>query len=255
MSFGNLELRHYDSKPISFDRSRVYMKPELADELGQYAFAHSNGKPRGIWLSVKGQYDWPEWCNDNEFYLEEIATEHRVTLWPTANILRISNHVELDDFHEKYRIPNPVYDRLEKDDEDHQADYPWRPYKRRYDNIDWGAVAAEYDGIIITPYLWNRRLEGPMWYYGWDAASGCIWNLQAVRKIEWMIPELEELKRKMARWIDVAVEQANNRMLYGTDNPGGRGRQQYPINSPFFPSAEQDEKGLAPWTTTTTSTE
>ena len=42
----------------------------------------------------------------------------------------------------------------------------------------WPGVAAEgWAGIEIAPYIWARRLDGPArWYYGWDAASGCIWD-------------------------------------------------------------------------------
>jgi hypothetical protein len=45
--------------------------------------------------------------------------------------------------------------------------------------IDWEMVCGEYDGIIISPFCWERRLE-VMWYYTWDCASGCVWNLSAV---------------------------------------------------------------------------
>lgn len=37
----------------------------------------------------------------------------------------------------------------------------------------------EYAGIIITPYQWARRLE-LSWYYNWDCASGCIWDVSAI---------------------------------------------------------------------------
>jgi hypothetical protein len=46
---------------------------------------------------------------------------------------------------------------------------------------------------------------------------------------------LEELARRLARWVDVAFEQALNRFRYGVDNPGGRGRQQFSLTHPLFP--------------------
>ena len=46
--------------------------------------------------------------------------------------------------------------------------------------MDWGYLATQYQGLIIAPYLWDLRLFGPAWYYGWDCASGCIWDLTAV---------------------------------------------------------------------------
>lgn len=48
--------------------------------------------------------------------------------------------------------------------------------------IDWPRVAAVYDGIEIPRYIYQCRLErGVIWYYGWDCASGCVWNLDRVR--------------------------------------------------------------------------
>ena len=52
--------------------------------------------------------------------------------------------------------------------------------------IDWPKVAERYDGIIIAPYQWSRRLDGPMWYYGWDCASGCVWRARAVLELKSM---------------------------------------------------------------------
>lgn len=50
--------------------------------------------------------------------------------------------------------------------------------------LDWAAIGKLYDGIIIAPYLWERRLNGgAMWYYGWDCASGCIWNPRAISEV------------------------------------------------------------------------
>lgn len=38
-----------------------------------------------------------------------------------------------------------------------------------------------YDG---APYQWECRLDrDTFWYYSWDCASACIWNLQAVRPL------------------------------------------------------------------------
>lgn len=47
--------------------------------------------------------------------------------------------------------------------------------------IDWVKVKPLYDGIIITPYQWRCRLDPDIfWYYSWDCASGCIWNLETI---------------------------------------------------------------------------
>ena len=48
--------------------------------------------------------------------------------------------------------------------------------------LDFLKVMDEYDGIIIAPYQYSCRLmnSSTAWYYGWDCASGCIWNLGCI---------------------------------------------------------------------------
>ena len=57
-----------------------------------------------------------------------------------------------------------------------------RRFRDRY--IDWPAVATDYPGLIIAPYQWSCRMsEFTRWYYGWDCASGCIWNADAIARV------------------------------------------------------------------------
>jgi hypothetical protein len=49
--------------------------------------------------------------------------------------------------------------------------------------INWFRVSQDYSGIIIAPYNWKFRLKY-MWYYGWDVASGCIWNEKGIQNIQ-----------------------------------------------------------------------
>ena len=67
-------------------------------------------------------------------------------------------------------------------------------YKNRC--IAWEKVAAKYDGLIITPYIWQRRME-LNWYYTWDCASGCIWNVRAIKDIR-LIETVESKETKAA---------------------------------------------------------
>ena len=46
--------------------------------------------------------------------------------------------------------------------------------------IDWRAVARDYDGIQICPVQPDFS-EG--WYWGWDVASGCVWHQRAIRGV------------------------------------------------------------------------
>ena len=50
--------------------------------------------------------------------------------------------------------------------------------------IRWQDVALDYQGILIAPYQWSLRLDKDFrWYYMWDCASGCIWDLSAIASL------------------------------------------------------------------------
>lgn len=138
---------HYAAEPVEFDRTVRY----------EQGVRH---KPVGLWVSVAGDDDWPEFCEQNGFDTECLAHPHTVTLTAGANILRIESPDELVGFHHAYAQPDDS--------------------RSKFADIDWRKVATDYDGIIIAPYQWSMRLGGPFWYYGWDCASGCIWNLDAI---------------------------------------------------------------------------
>jgi len=110
------------------------------------------GKPSGLWVSVDDA--WADWCAREQFGCGAVVTE--VTLRPDANVCVIEGEAALRAF---------------------DADYAFGDrFGRR---IDWSAVAAQYDGIVIAPYIWACRYDLD-WYYGWDVASGCIWHPRAV---------------------------------------------------------------------------
>jgi hypothetical protein len=47
--------------------------------------------------------------------------------------------------------------------------------------IDWKKVAQKYSGIEICPYM--PKIRDHYWYYGWDVASGCIWEASAIKDV------------------------------------------------------------------------
>ena len=152
------ELFHYGDSPLNLDRSLAYEQPE----------PHAFGKPNGLWVSAAGEDDWPAWCRDNEFGIDRLSYSSRIVLAPSANVLTITTPSELDAFTEAYAV---------------QTDWERQRWPRGSDArewpIDWRVVAKECDGIIVAPYQWSRRMD-TNWYYGWDCASGCLWNLDAV---------------------------------------------------------------------------
>jgi hypothetical protein len=133
-----------------------------------------NWKPKGFWVSVEGNGDgWSDWCRDNEWGTDRLANAHEVTLADSANILWIRSVEELDAFAEQWKIQPDWNDPIQR---------KWHHLETK---IDWEAVAHRWRGIIITPHLWERRLDGgAFWYYGWDCASGCIWDPAAIASIQ-----------------------------------------------------------------------
>lgn len=119
-------------------------------------------KPKGFWISVEGCGDgWREWCESEAFNLGGLAQKCEITLAQNANLLWLQTPAEIDEFTKRYQT---------KEDDDSS-----------FNQIDWRSVAHKYDGILIAPYQWESRLSKiSRWYYGWDCASGCIWDVSAI---------------------------------------------------------------------------
>ena len=142
---------HYSAKPIKRLRA---MKP-WEEGAGAY-------KPKGFWYEVDG--DWLRWCEAENF--DDLTKKlcYRLEL-DGERILNIRGLADFDAFHREYV-------RVEA--------YPGAHTKAP----DWRAIADQYDGIEIAPYLWERRLGmETMWYYGWDCASGVLWNPRGTRLV------------------------------------------------------------------------
>lgn len=113
-------------------------------------------KPKGFWYECDG--DWRRWCQSEQPDWIADRLIYEVELDPALRLCVIRTANELDAFHHAYSLP---------------ADYP-----RLTETPDWSAVAVQYDGLEIAPYLWDRRLDGDAhgWYYSWDCASGVLWR-------------------------------------------------------------------------------
>jgi len=117
-------------------------------------------KPKGLWVSVDGPDDWAEWCRDNNF--ERGANRFKITVAEGPLILSTADDVRA--FGRQYATKqDPSLSRL---------------------MLDWWRVAERWPGLIITPYQWSCRLDmDTSWYYGWDCASGCIWNPDVITSV------------------------------------------------------------------------
>lgn len=164
----NPRLLHYSKLPLT----KVHSEPLGKPGTGRF-------KPAGLWVSVEGPDDWEYWCLSEGFEPERLACVQEIRLTLDAKILRLSSPDGIDQFTERYRR--------------------WLE-----PGIFWENVGLSYDGIIIAPYCWERRLtDHTFWYYGWDCASGCIWNASAISEI---IP----LTRVATAW----------HAAYSAENPG-----------------------------------
>jgi len=120
--------------------------------------AHSVKKPDGLWYSCGDS--WVSWIQGempgalkSANYLYEIKLG--------SDVLKISADEDFDNFQHEYSIP-PSYG----------VDV----------SIDWLRVSKSYSGIEICPLNREKRDE-MFWYYGWDVASGCIWNSSGISRI------------------------------------------------------------------------
>lgn len=153
-------LMHFSSKPVL---SVYSVEQDRSHEQWR------RDKPRGLWVSVEGNGDgWSDWCTSEGYGLGGIP--HVVGIAADARVLRLTSASCIDRFTAEFG-EDPSWGR------------PTYYHPRSY-GIAWDKVASLYQGILIAPYCWERRLyDGSPWYYGWDCASGCIWDSVAIAEI------------------------------------------------------------------------
>lgn len=159
-----MRLLHYSNKPLS----RVRKLP-LSYNRGAY-------KTSGLWVSVEGKYDWVWWCESQGYNLDRFRYATEIILVKDANVKYLRDARDLDRFTARF----------------HSSDKPiWDA------NLDRDRIRGRWNGLIIAPYVHSRRLtQHTSWYYGWDCASGVIWNPQAVASLR-MVPAPNLAARKV----------------------------------------------------------
>lgn len=151
-----MRLTHFSENPMEFDLAREYRQgtSEQPDTLL---------KPRGLWLSDEAaEMPWSRYAVEEAGWGD--AVKHKVDFeCDTSNWLVITNEAELLEFNSLYRVTSDRGNLM---------------------NLvkDWNAVSQRYAGIVITPYIWQCRLN-IMWYYGWDCASACVWDLSTITRL------------------------------------------------------------------------
>ncbi len=130
------------------------------------AWPWSVGKPDGLWFSTETKDGWKSWVGDEDYRFPSRLGKYKyeVKLKTGAKVLYIANAKELDKFTAEFQEPSG-------------SSYLGRM-------IDWQKVAKKFDGIVIVPYIAERRMTpSSSWYYGWDVASGCVWRKRAIESI------------------------------------------------------------------------
>jgi hypothetical protein len=142
-------------------------------------------KPNGLWFDING--DWRQWCEATEFRLENLRYRHTVTIHDRSRILVLKSAREVDAFTRKYGRNLSGHIQLLQSTK--AMDVFTREYgrdlfgdiQRQFSNyIMWGEVAEKHSGIILDPYSRTRSLIY-LWYYGWNCASGCVWDTSVIR--------------------------------------------------------------------------
>jgi hypothetical protein len=114
-------------------------------------------KPKGLWYSCGDE--WVEWLR-SEMPQWETDSNYLYEVDPSDKVLYISSNAEMRMFESTYGI---------------RAKFGGSA-------IDWAKVQSDgHAGIEICPYLGDFRWHD--WYYGWDVASGCIWDKTGIAKV------------------------------------------------------------------------
>lgn len=143
----------------------------------------AQSKPHGLWYGIGAS--WLDWCG-SEMPQWVGGYLYRVSLDPDK-LLRLTTTSELHDFTDEY------------------GSSQYRGLRDNIDTIDWPAVAEKYSGIEIAPYQWSLRMENKFfWYYGWDVASGVVWDpydaMVMVEKVGFIRGRSREDYRPMDRY-------------------------------------------------------
>jgi hypothetical protein len=130
----------------------------------------------GFWYGIDGS--WADWCLCEQFrggerYFYELEID-------TSAILTISTIAEFEAFEDEYIGPPPWQSDLDRYIDKMAPGTP-RHMRIGLGEINWPKVAEKYAGVEITPYLYEKRLSSH-WYYGWDCASGVVWDINAVKE-------------------------------------------------------------------------
>jgi len=170
---GNRRL-HLSKKKIN--KLDIEYPPDQLDyKPATFSLEHAEPSPTGFWWGIDGS--WADWClcarfRGSERYFYELVVD-------PGTLRIITTTQEFEAFEEEYSCGPP----WERDERLKEIMKPLRGRGSglRMDYINWPAVAEQYAGVEIVPYLYQKRLLSH-WYYGWDCASGVLWDINCVKE-------------------------------------------------------------------------
>jgi hypothetical protein len=119
-------------------------------------------KPLGLWYALGNE--WIDWCIGAGWgvgvYLYEVELNN-------DKIIHLKSNDELNDFSRTFSK---------------NTETKGTKWTDRYNDVDWSKVSSKYDGIEIFPYIYHYE-KSPLFYYGWDVASGCLWKKPAIKEV------------------------------------------------------------------------
>ena len=153
----DLDLKHYSDKP------NLILEPLYNKGISTQS-EHSR-KPSGFWVSISESWKtfWEQesnYCQAPEM-LDNLKYCYDIKLSDDINILLIDTPEKMLEFNDHYGT--------------------------KYGNtlINWKSLAYDYQGIILPSYFDMYRLNSDLeWYYTWDCASGCIWDISCIMSVD-----------------------------------------------------------------------
>jgi len=126
--------------------------------------------PNGLWLSIAGKNDWEQYCIRNSYNLCNLKYEFQVILKPYAKILILNNKNAYKKFEKNYGYYTEKIKIYEK------------KYPHTF-SIRWDEIIKNYQGLALPTILPKMNNMG-LFYDIWRCTSACIWDLQAVERVE-----------------------------------------------------------------------
>ena len=146
------------------DRIIVSKDDSLSFDVNTIGQQELRRKPKGLWYGIGD--NWIKWIKSG------------MPNWDHKNVYRLN----IDD--SKMKVIR-TYDELIAFDKEYGTNETYNGDRM----IDWGKVANKYRGIEIAPFIFEGHMNIE-WYYGWDVASGCIWDVSCIKNVKKLQNEL-----------------------------------------------------------------